>query len=289
MTGSVIAPTVTGSRYAGRTVVVSGAARGQGRSHALGFAAEGANVVAFDVCADIPASAIPLAREADLRETERLVRAAGGSIATLQADVRSADDVAGVFAHARSTFGSVDVVLANAGIIGPLAPTWEIDDDVYRDVLDVDLVGAWRVLKHGVRAMIEDGVRGTVLVTGSGASTKGSANLAPYVAAKHGLVGLVRTAARELGPHGIRVNLVTPGNVRTAMLENEPVYRAYFPERDDVPSDADFAERAGSMNPMGQAFVEPEDVTRMMLFLASEEARFVTGSVVPVDSGQSIP
>ncbi|GAA3529007.1 mycofactocin-coupled SDR family oxidoreductase [Amycolatopsis ultiminotia] len=276
-------------RYAGKTVVVSGAGRGQGRAHALGFAGEGANIVGFDICADLASSAIPLAREEDLAQTEKLVRDAGGNIVTMQADVRSREQVSDVFAEARRHFGQVDVVLANAGILGHLAPTWEIDDEVYQDVVDIDLVGAWRVVKHGVRAMLDDGVRGSVLVTGSGASTKGSANLAPYVAAKHGLVGLVRTAARELGAHGIRVNLVTPGNVRTAMVVNEPVYRVYFPEREDLPSDAEFIERAGGMNPMGEAFVEPEDVTSAMLYLASDDARHVTGVVFPVDSGQSIP
>lgn len=276
-------------RFAGKTVVISGAARGQGRSHALGFAAEGANVVAFDICSDLASSPVPLASPDDLAETERLVRAAGGSIITLRADVRAADEVEAVFVETRRRFGRVDVVIANAGILGHLGPTWAIEDDVYQDVVDVDLVGAWRVLKYGVRAMLEGGVRGCVLVTGSGGSLKGTANLAPYVAAKHGLVGLVRTAARELGRHGIRVNLVTPGNVRTPMLVNEPVYRAYFPERDDLPEDEEFGERAGAMNPMGQPFVEPEDVTRTMLFLASDDAAVITGAIVPVDSGQSIP
>jgi SDR family mycofactocin-dependent oxidoreductase len=276
-------------RYEGKTVVVAGAGRGQGRAHAIGFAAEGANVVAFDLCEDVAASAIPLATEDDLAETERLARTAGGEVVTLKADVRSSEQVASVFDEARRRFPHVDIVLANAGIIGPLAPTWEIDDDVYEGVVAIDLVGAWRVLKHGVRAMLDDGVAGCVLVTGSGGSVKGTANIAPYVASKHGLVGLVRTAARELGPHGIRVNLVTPGNVRTAMLVNEPVYRAYFPERDEIPTDDEFSERAAGMNPMHKAFVEPEDVTRMMMFLASDDAQYVTGAVIPVDSGQSIP
>jgi len=277
------------NRFAGKTVVVSGAGRGQGRAHAVGFAAEGASVVAFDICSDVSGSAIALATEEDLAHTEELVRRAGGEIITAHADVRSSEQVTEVFARAVEAFGQVDVVLANAGIIGPLAPTWETADDIYQDVVDIDLVGAWRVLKHGARTMLDNDVAGCVLVTGSGGSLKGTENLAPYVAAKHGLVGMVRTAARELGPHGIRVNLVTPGNVRTDMLINQPVYAAYFPERDTPPSDEEFSERAAGMNPMRQAFVEPEDVTRMMLFLASDDARFVTGSVIPVDSGQSIP
>jgi SDR family mycofactocin-dependent oxidoreductase len=276
-------------RFEGKTVVISGAARGQGRAHAIGFAAEGARVVGFDICGELSASAIPLATEEDLRATVRRVEEVGGTMLGLRADVRSADQVASVFAEARERFGQVDVVLANAGILGHLGQTWEIDDDVYQDVVDVDLVGSWRVLKHGVHAMLADEVAGCVLVTGSGGSLKGSANLAPYVAAKHGLVGMVRTAARELGPHGVRVNLVTPGNVRTDMLVNEPVYRVYFPDRGDLASDEEFAERAASMNPMRLPFVEPEDITRTMLHLASEDARFVTGAVIPVDSGQSIP
>ncbi|WP_154756909.1 mycofactocin-coupled SDR family oxidoreductase [Amycolatopsis pithecellobii] len=275
-------------RFEGKTVVISGAARGQGRSHALGFAAEGANVVGFDICGPVESTPIALASPDDLAETAGKVEALGSEALFVQADVRDAAQVADVFRRARDRFGHIDVVLANAGIIGHFAPSWEIDDDTYRDVVDIDLIGAWRVLKYGVAAMIEDGVRGVVTVTGSGASLKGLANLSPYVAAKHGLVGMVRTAARELGAHGIRVNLIAPGNVNTDMIINPFVYGVYFPGVDS-PSKEDFEALATSQNPMGQPYLEPDDITRTVLYLSSDDARFVTGTVVPVDGGQGIP
>jgi SDR family mycofactocin-dependent oxidoreductase len=275
-------------RFEGKTVVISGAARGQGRSHAIGFASEGANVVAFDICAPISSSPIALASSSDLQTTADQVRDVGGEILTLTADVRDENQVADVFEQARDRFGRIDIVLANAGIIGTLAPTWEITDQVYRDVVDIDLLGSWRVLKHGVAAMIEEGHPGSVVVTGSGASLKGSASLSPYVAAKHGLVGMVRTAARELGPFNIRVNLIAPGNVNTDMLINPVVYGVYFPNVDS-PSDDAFRTLASSQHPMRQPYIEPADVTRTIMFLASDDARYITGAVLTVDGGQGIP
>lgn len=275
-------------RFEGKTVVISGAARGQGRSHALGFAAEGANVVGFDICASVDSTPIPLASPSDLVATEEQVRKIGAQALFLTADVRVDSQVASVFQQARETFGHIDVVLANAGIIGHFAPTWEISDEMYRDVVDIDLLGAWRVLKYGVQAMIADGIHGAAVVTGSGASIKGLASLSPYVAAKHGLVGMVRTAARELGSYGIRVNLVAPGNVNTDMIMNPFVRGVYFPGVDS-PTQEDFRALASSQNPMGQAWVEAADITRTIMHLASDEARYVTGAVVPIDGGQGIP
>ncbi|MEU0465283.1 mycofactocin-coupled SDR family oxidoreductase [Amycolatopsis sp. NPDC006131] len=275
-------------RFKGQTVVISGAARGQGRSHALGFAAEGANVVGFDICGPVESSPITLASAGDLAETAEEVRALGAGALFTKADVRDGAQVAQVFEQARDRFGRIDVVVANAGIIGHFAPTWEIDDAVYREVVDIDLIGAWRVLKYGVTAMIEGGVPGAVIVTGSGASIKGLANLSPYVAAKHGLVGMVRTAARELGPHGIRVNLIAPGNVNTDLIINPFVYGVYFPDAES-PTREDFEALASSQNPMRQPYVEPEDVTRTVLHLASDDAKYVTGTVIPIDGGQGIP
>lgn len=275
-------------RFEGKTVVISGAARGQGRSHALGFAAEGANVVGFDLCRQLPTVPVALPTEEDLAQTEALVRATGAEVLTAVADVRDSEQVAAVVAEARNRFGHIDVVLANAGVVGHFAPVWEITDEVFRDVIDIDLIGAWNVLKQGVVPMIEDGRPGSVVVTGSGASLKGLASLAPYVAAKHGLVGLIRTAARELGPHGVRVNLVAPGNTNTPIIINPAVYALYVPDTDE-PTDEQFQERAASESPMGQPFVEPEDITRTVMFLSSDEARYVTGAVFPVDGGTSIP
>lgn len=276
------------SRFRGKTVVISGAARGQGRSHALRFAAEGANVVAFDVCAQFATVPFAMPGPEDLDETVRLVREQGAEIVATIADVRDARQVEAVFGQAVDAFGRVDVAVANAGIVGDFAPVWEVADEVFRDVVDVNLIGSWHLVKAGIATMLDHGIRGAIVVTGSGASLKGLPNLAPYVASKHALVGLVRTAAREAAPHGIRVNLVAPGSVSTPMFINDATARLYAPD-DDEPGMETLLERSRAVVPMGIPCVQPEDVTEAVLYLASDAARYVTGAVLPVDGGSAIP
>jgi (+)-trans-carveol dehydrogenase len=276
------------SRFRGQTVVISGAARGQGRSHALRFAEEGANVVAFDVCTQIATVPFAMPGPEDLDETVRLVRERGGKILAAPVDVRDAQQVESVFGQAIGIFGSVDVVVANAGIVGNFAPVWEVADDVFRDVVDVNLIGSWHVVKAGIAAMLGHGVHGAIVVIGSGASLKGLPNLAPYVASKHALVGLVRTAAREAAPHGVRVNLVAPGSVNTPMFINEPTARLYAPE-DDTAGTETLLERSRAVVPMGIPYVQPDDISEAVMYLASDAARYVTGAVLPVDGGSAIP
>jgi SDR family mycofactocin-dependent oxidoreductase len=276
------------SQFRGKTVVISGAARGQGRSHALRFAEEGANVVVFDVCTQIETVPFPMPGPEDLDETARLVRERGGPILAAIADTRDAKQIESVFEQAIEAFGSIDVVVANAGIVGNFAPVWEVADDVFRDVIDVNLTGTWHVMKAGITAMLDQDVRGAIIVTGSGASLKGLQNLAPYVASKHALVGLVRTAARETAPHGIRVNLVAPGSVNTPMFINEATARLYAPD-DEAPGTETLLERSRAGVPMGMPYVQPEDITDAMLYLASDAARYITGAVLPVDGGSAIP
>jgi SDR family mycofactocin-dependent oxidoreductase len=259
-------------RFDRRTVVISGAARGQGRSHALRFAAEGANVALFDLCAQLDTVSFAMGTKDELDETAAMARKHGGGVITAIADVRDWDQVHGVFEQARSEFGGVDVALANAGIVGRHGKVWEVEEQVFRDVLDVNLVGAWHVVKAAILAMRTAGRSGSIVVTGSGASLKGTPNISPYVASKHALVGLVRSSAREVAPDGIRVNLVAPGNTGTPMLLNEPMYRLSVPEV-DVPTAEMFKERAASAIPMGIPYVDPEDITEAVMFLASDAAR----------------
>jgi (+)-trans-carveol dehydrogenase len=204
------------------------------------------------------------------------------------ADVRDEAQVETVFDAAVARFGAIDVVVANAGIVGSFGTVWEIGDPVFRDVLDVNVVGSWHVLKSAAARMRAAGRSGSIVVTGSGASLKGLPNISPYVASKHALVGLVRSAARELAPHHIRVNLVAPGNVATPMLLNDAMFGLYAPDLDQ-PGRADFVERAAAGVPMGIPFVDPEDVSEAVLFLASDAARYITGTVLPVDGGSAIP
>jgi (+)-trans-carveol dehydrogenase len=275
-------------RFEGRTVVISGGARGQGRSHALRFAAEAANVVVFDVCAGIDTAPYALATVAELEETADAVREAGAKGFAEVADVRDADQVQRVFDRAVAEFGAVDVAVANAGILQAGARAWEIDEAVFRTVLDVNVVGAWHVLKSGISAMRATGTRGSVVVTGSGASLKGLPNVGSYVASKHALVGLVRSAAKEAAPEGIRVNLVAPGNVRTPMFLNDTIKELYVPDLPGATNDQ-LAERAAEGVPMRVPWVEPEDVSEAVLYLASDAARYVTGTVLPVDAGSGVP
>jgi SDR family mycofactocin-dependent oxidoreductase len=275
-------------RFIGKTVVISGAARGQGRSHAIRFAREGANVVAFDICAPIKSQPFPLSSRADLDETVRLVEAEDARIIAAEADVRDADAVRAVFAAGAEEFGSIDVVVANAGIVGGPALSWETSEEVFRDVIDVNLIGVWNTVKAGVTAMIAGQRRGAVVVTGSGGSVKGLPHIVPYVAAKHGLVGLVRTMAKELGPRGIRVNAVLPGNVNTAMFNNDDMRHLYVPDQPD-PDEELFLRRAASTIPMRVPYVQPEDVSEAVCYLASDAARYVTGTLLPVDGGSGIP
>ncbi|MEU7811658.1 mycofactocin-coupled SDR family oxidoreductase [Pseudonocardia sp. NPDC049154] len=275
-------------RFEGKTVVISGAARGQGRSHAVRFAEEGANVVGFDVCAQVGEPGYPVSTPEDLAETGELVRAAGAKGFTEIADVRDAAAVEAVFQRAVAEFGGVDVAVANAGIVQRGARAWEIEEDVFRTVLDVNVVGAWHVLKSGITAMRAGGPRGSVVVIGSGASVKGLANVGAYVTSKHALVGLVRTAAKEAASEGIRVNLVTPGNVGTPMFLNDAIKAIYVPDIED-PTDQQLAERAATGVPMQIPYVEAVDISEAVLFLASDAARYVTGSILPVDGGSAIP
>jgi SDR family mycofactocin-dependent oxidoreductase len=272
----------------GAVAFISGVARGQGRSHALRLAAEGTRIVGFDLCAQIDAAPFPMSTEADLAETERLVRAAGGDIVTRLGDVRDQGQVDAALAAGLEVFGRVDIVLANAGISHPYRRTWELTEEDFRETVDVNLVGVWRTIKAAVPAMIEQGDGGSIVVTGSGASTTGLPNLAGYVAAKHGLVGLVRTLTKELGPHGIRINAVLPGNTWTPMFDNDGIRRLYVPGQQEVDEDV-FTARAAAMSPMRVPWVEASDVSETVAWLVSPAARYISGALLPVDAGSASP
>jgi SDR family mycofactocin-dependent oxidoreductase len=274
-------------RFDGKTVFVTGAARGQGRSHAVRLAGEGADVIAVDRCAGIDTVAYDLATPEDLDETARLVRAAGRRVVTAQVDVRDADALAGALRAGVEELGGLDVVLANAGI-GLMSPDTD-PRTAFRDQLDVNLVGVWNTVQAAAPILIEQGRGGAVVLTssafgltGRGGSGRGGDD--GYVASKHGVVGLMRTFATWLAPHGIRVNCVNPSGVATPMVLN-PAVEALFgggggsPE----PKPADDV-----VNLLDVVLVQPEDVTAAVAFLASDEARYVTGVALPVDAGMLV-
>lgn len=270
-------------RFEGQVVFVSGVARGQGRNHAVRFAAEGAHIVGFDLCHDLEHAPYPLATEEDLAETVRLVEQAGGAIHAEVADVRDWDAVKRVAKAGLERFGRIDVVLANAGTYAPM-PVQFVAPDSWNETIDVNLTGVFHTVKAGIRSMIERNEGGAVVITSSTAGLKGFYGAPAYNAAKHGVVGLMRSLALELAPNQIRVNSVHPTSVGTPMILNE-----VFPKlvRMDLPDPGvdDAAEFLRTMQPMDVPWIDPDDVSNVVLFLASDEARYVTGTTLPVDAG----
>lgn len=272
--------------FAGKVALISGAARGQGRSHALRFASLGASVVAFDICEQIENVPYTMSRQEDLDETVAAGRAAGGIIDGYQADVRHQDQLDEVVKQAVASYGGIDVVVANAAILAPRSHLWETAEDDFQNIIGVNLLGVWRTVKAAMPALIER--RGSVVVTGSGASVKALPNVGAYVTAKHGLVGMVRVLAKEMAPSGVRVNAVLPGNANTPMFNNEGMHHLYVPEVPE-PTEEQFLTRAAAGIPMGVPYVEPVDITEAVVWLASPAARYVTGVLLPVDGGSAIP
>jgi SDR family mycofactocin-dependent oxidoreductase len=274
-------------RLAGRVALVTGAARGQGRSHALRFAAEGADLILVDVCEDVGSAPYPGATPEELERTRAEVEGLDRRAVAAQVDVRDADLLTETVRAAALELGGLDVVSVNAGIVsyGPLA---ELPRESWQEMLDVTLTGAFHTVQATVPLLLAQGRGGSIVFTGSTAGLRGSTTIGHYSAAKHGVVGLARTLALELAPHGIRVNAVCPSNVDTPMIQNPATLARFFPDL-DAPTRAD-AEREGSpyraMHPMGFPWVDAEDVTDAVLFLASDEARRISGVALPVDGAR---
>jgi SDR family mycofactocin-dependent oxidoreductase len=276
------------SRFSGKVAVVTGSGRGQGRNHAIRLAAEGADVFALDICHDIDSVAYDMATQADLEETARLVRQHGRNVITAEVDVRDAAAVAGAVVDAAQQLGGIDIVLANAGI-GLMKANLD-PARAFRDQLDVNLVGVWNTVQAAAPLMIEQRRGGAIVLTSSafgltGRGGDGAGGNDGYVASKHGVVGLMRTFANWLAPHGIRVNCVNPSGVATRMVLN-PAVEAMFgggdhPAPDPKPT-GDVA------NLLDVALVEVDDVTAAVAFLASDEARYITGVALPVDAGMLV-
>lgn len=272
-------------RFTGRTVLITGAARGQGRSHAQLLAGEGASLVLLDIDERSDAHRYGTAEADDLTTTEKLVRDAGGEAVCFRGDVRKVEDLQAAVDLATSTFGGLDGVCANAGILRP-GTVVGTDEQQWRDTLDINLTGVWNTMRAAAPALVERG-GGSIVVTNSVAGLKASRGAASYVAAKHALVGLVRAAALELGPDRIRVNGVHPTSVETPMVMNETMTRALRPDLDD-PTVDDTREVRSAMHVLPIPWVEPVDISHAVAWLLSEEARYVTGVALPVDAGASI-
>jgi SDR family mycofactocin-dependent oxidoreductase len=272
-------------RMQGKVAFITGAARGQGRAHALRLAEEGADIVAVDICADIDTVTpyYPLATEEELAETVRQVEALDRRIVARKADVRDLTGLQAAFDEGLAEFGHVDTVVANAGI-ATYGRAWELSAEQWKDMIDVNLTGVFHTAKVAIPSMIEAGRGGSILFTSSIGGLKGIQNVAHYVACKHGIVGLMRTLANELGPHSIRVNTIHPTNVDTIMIQNPGTW-AMFSPGDPEPSQEKAMPGFMSLNTLPVPWIEAVDISNAVLFLASDEARYVTGVTFPVDAG----
>jgi SDR family mycofactocin-dependent oxidoreductase len=263
-----------------KVALITGAARGQGRAHASGLAAAGADIIALDICAQIDTAPYPLGSWEDLEETARLVRKTGRRAVTIQCDVRDIAAMRKAVAHGVSEFGRLDIVVANAGIMSTVGPRGD-DDQAFYDSIDVMLTGVWHTLRAATPIMIDQGQGGSIVITSSTAGLRGirthlEAGSAGYVAAKHAVVGLMRMYANLLAEHSIRVNTVHPTGVDTPMVRNA-AFEAFA---------NDYPHLVQSLrNALPKPLIDPEDVTNAILWLVSDDARYVTGTTMPVDAG----
>lgn len=272
-------------RVEGKVAFITGGARGQGRSHAIRLAQEGADIITIDACAPVSTVGYEMPTLDDLHETVNQVEALGRKIVAIQADVRDLSALTSAVDDGVSHLGRLDIVSANAGICG-MGPSLDLSTEQWRDMMDINLTGVWHTVKAAAPHLISGGRGGSITITNSALGLVGMAGLSHYCAAKHGLVGLMRTLARELGPHNIRVNSVHPTNVDTDMLQNDAVYTAYAPEL-PAPNRDDLAERSRGLHMLDIPWVESIDLSNALLFLASDEARYITAVTLPVDAGGS--
>ncbi|MDG3014839.1 mycofactocin-coupled SDR family oxidoreductase [Speluncibacter jeojiensis] len=273
-------------RVTDKVAFVTGAARGQGRSHALRLAEEGADIIALDLAGGIDSVTrfYPPATAEDLAETVRGVERLGRRIIADKADVRDFDAVRSIVDRGIAELGRIDIVVANAGIFISGEPAHRITEEEWDDVLDVNLKGVWHTCKAAIPHLIEQGEGGSIVLTSSTAGIKGPAKTAAYASSKHAVVGLMRALTNELGEYRIRVNTVHPGATDTPMIINDRCYGLFLPGVEH-PAKEQVAPMFAATNAIPVPWVEPVDVSNAVLFLASDEARYVTGTELKVDAG----
>jgi SDR family mycofactocin-dependent oxidoreductase len=266
----------------GKVAFITGAARGQGRAHAVRLAREGADILGVDICADTPSIDYPNATRADLDETAQLVEAEGRKVVALQADVRDLAGLQKAFDEGMSSFGQVDIVLANAGIVrlgdgGDAAAVWS-------DIINTNLTGAWNTVSVALPTLRAGGRGGSIVITSSTAGLRASPGFAvgqvAYTAAKTGLVGLMKQLAVTLAPESIRVNSVHPTGVKSGMTMNEAMMTLALQAAEGGDNSI-----SAMQNAMPIDILEPEDISNAVAFLVSDQAKWITGVALPVDAG----
>jgi (+)-trans-carveol dehydrogenase len=269
-------------RVEGKVAFITGAARGQGRSHAITLAREGADIIAVDLCAQVGSVPYPMATPEDLAETAKEVEALDRRVVAAQADVRDYDALKQALDDGVAQLGRLDIVSGNAGI-SSYGPAAELPEQTWQDMIDINLTGYWHAVKAAI-PHLRAGGGGSIILTSSYAGLKAYLNTAHYTAAKHGVVGLMRTLALELAPDFIRVNSVHPTMVNTPMVMNPPTYRLFRPDLENPTAD-DATGVLRALNALPIPWVEPVDISNAVLWLASDESRYVTGITLPVDAG----
>ncbi|MCC9196868.1 mycofactocin-coupled SDR family oxidoreductase [Arthrobacter sp. zg-Y820] len=270
-------------RVEGKVAFITGAARGQGRSHAIRLAEEGADIIAIDICGQVSSVPYSMATTQDLEQTVKDVEALDRRIVAIEADVRDYTALKAALDEGVAELGRLDIVSANAGIFS-MGRMEEISEESWQDMMDINLTGVWHTAKAAIPHLKAGGNGGSIILTSSGAGIKASQNIGHYVAAKTGVIGLMRTLALELAPDMIRVNSLHPSTVATDMVLNEPTYRLFRPDLEN-PQKEDVMAAFAAVNPLPVALLDARDISNALLFLASDEARYITGVTFPIDAG----
>jgi SDR family mycofactocin-dependent oxidoreductase len=269
-------------RMEGKVAFITGAARGQGRSHAVRLAEEGADIIATDLCGQMDTVEYPMGTAEELAETAALVEALDRRVVTGKADVRSQEELQAVVDKGVAELGRLDVVCANAGI-STQGVSWELTEQEWEETIQANLTGVWRTIKATVPFLIEQDEGGSIVITGSTASIEGFGGVLHYTASKHGVLGLMKALVNEVSQYRIRANLVVPTSTNTTMIQNEGM-RELFGVSPDAPIE-EFAAAFQTMHTLPVPWMEPVDISNAVLWLASDEARYVTGTVLQVDAG----
>jgi len=275
-----------GNLLAGKVALVTGAARGQGRSHAVRLAREGAAIIAVDICRQIESVPYPMATEEDLEETARQVKACGGTAVTAVADVRDHAELKRAVDAGVAELGRLDVVVANAGIMAPVRPGVS-RERAFSDVVDVNLRGVWSTVTVSRGHLVRGGRGGSIILISSVAGVRPLGAGGGYTEAKHGVIGCMRETAQDLARYMVRCNAILPTNTGTPMLLNEATYRLFRTDLEH-PALEDAREPMASLNLLPVAYIDPADVSEAVLWLASDLSRYVTGAALPVDAGASL-
>lgn len=277
------------ARLEGKVAFITGAARGQGRSHAVRLAEEGADIIAVDLCGEVDSVRpfYPGTTREELDETVRQVEALDRRIVAAQADVRDANALQRALDDGVARLGRLDTVVANAGIFTFGHNTDEIPEQAWQDLMDINLTGVWHTCQAAIPHLREGGRGGSIVIISSLAGFKGLGNVAAYTATKHGIVGLMKVLANELGPQRIRVNTIHPNAVDTPMIRNERTYKLFRPDLES-PTVEDAEPAFAGLNPMGETFIDPVYVSHAVLFLASDESLYVSGAQLPVDAAAAV-